>query len=217
MAHYDVLFDIGYDYGADGGQAWETQIVRFPSGRALRNQRRSRAVGVWQLGNRTVSDAQWEYIQDFMHAMRGRVHSFLFKDWTDYRVVEQQLILGDTDEVQLIKTYGLAINPWVRDILKPVASTVVIEERTGSVWTALQPGVDYELDDSTGIVTLATPPDTGDALRWSGEFYVPARFDRDIATAQFLGIEQRSSGPFHAYAIGDLAVVEELDPEPAEE
>src|SRR5690606_12041453 len=107
--HFDVVFDIGLDYGATGGQSWDTQIAGFPSGRALRNQRRSNALGVWQLGNRTVSDAEKDYILDYLHAMRGRLHSFLFKDWNDYQAKNQQLVLDGTDETQLIKSYGLTI------------------------------------------------------------------------------------------------------------
>src|SRR5690554_2414344 len=216
MAHYDELFDIGYDYGADGGLAWETQIAFFPSGRSIRNQRRSNAVGVWQLGNRTVSDEEWQYIQDFMHAMRGRLHSFLFKDWTDYRAVEQQLVLDGSDEAQLIKTYGLSINPWVRNIIKPAAATVLLEELVGGEYVELEVDTDYTLDESTGIVTFSSPPDTSAVIRWSGEFYVAARFDRDTVNAQFVGLERRGDTAAHAYEIGDLAVVEEPDPEEAE-
>lgn len=213
MAHFDEVFDVGFDYGASGGQSWDTQIIAFPSGVTKRNQRRSAAVGQWQLGNREILDSQWAYIQGFMHAMRGRLNSFLFKDWTDYSATEQQLVLDGSNTTQLIKTYGLSINPWIRDITKPNASTVVIEELVGSTWVALEAGVDYTLDDSTGVITWDSPPDSGTAIRWSGEFYVPVRFDRDVVVAQFIGAEPRNGRLVHAYAIGDLAVIEEPNPE----
>lgn len=213
MAHYDVVFDIGYDYGAVGGQAWDTQIIAFPSGITKRNERRSAALGQWQLGNRTISDDQWSYIQGFLHAMRGRLHSFLFKDWNDYRAVEEQLIIDGSVETQLTKSYGLQINPWIRDITKPRVSSVVIEELRAGIWVPLESGTDYDLDESTGVITWDTPPDSSSVMRWSGEFYVPVRFDRDAVVAQFVSAEKRNGDIVHAYAIGDLAVVEELDPE----
>lgn len=211
MAHYDVLLDLGYDYGADGGLAWDTEILQYPNGGSRRNMRRSRPLGAWQIGNRNVDRATLDYLQGFLHAMRGRAHSFLYKDWTDYKAVEQQLV-PDGDKIPLIKSYGLSINPWVREITKPVASTVVIEIDQGSGWVELAAGVDYTLDASTGIVTLASAPDTSDLFRWSGEFYVPVRFDRDVLSAQFIGYERRADDSEElAYAIGGLMVVEEPD------
>lgn len=213
MAHYDVLLDLGYDYGADGGLAWDTGIISFPNGLNVRNMRRSRPIGAWQLGNRNVDRETLDYLQGFLHAMRGRAHTFLYKDWTDYEAREEQII-PDGDEIQLIKSYGRAINPWVRDITKPVASSVIIEMNDGSGWVGLDPDTDYTLDDSTGLVTLAQSPESGDLFRWSGEFYVPVRFDRDVLSAQFLGYEERADGTReHAYAIGGLMIVEELYPE----
>jgi uncharacterized protein (TIGR02217 family) len=215
--HFDAVLDLGFDYGADGGLAWDTLVIGFPNGRSRRNQNRSRPLGEWQIGNRDIDAATLHSLQSFHHAMRGRAHSFLFHDWTDYRATEQTLILDGGDETQLIKAYGLTINGWIRDILKPNPETVVIEQNPGSGWVALEADADYELDASTGLVTwIMDPPDTGDAIRWSGDFWVPARFDRDLFTAQFLGAEERPGGRDAAYAVGGLAIVEEPDPEDPE-
>lgn len=217
MAHYDTVLDVGYDYGADGGLAWDTQIIAFPNGRTRRNMRRSRPLGQWQLGNRDVDAATYEQLAGFFHAMRGRAHSFLYKDWNDYRADEESLVHDNDDTIQLIKTYGLSINGWIRGITKPKASTFVLEMNMGGGWEELEAGSDYTLNDSTGVVTLlGDPPDTSDLFRWSGEFYVPVRFDRDEFTAQFIGYEERDAEQRHAYSLGGLAVVEEPDPEDPE-
>jgi uncharacterized protein (TIGR02217 family) len=209
--HFDVVLDIGFDYGADGGLSWDTQVIHFPNGRARRNMRRSVPLGAWQLGNRDIDAATLDTLQGFLHAMRGRAHSFLYKDWNDYRASDEALVLDGSDESQLIKTYGASINSWVRNIVKPNADTVVISYNSGSGFAALTVDVDYTLDAVTGIVTwLLDPlPDTSDAMRWSGEFWVPVRFDRDVLSAQFLGFERRASGDELAYSIGALSVVEE--------
>lgn len=213
--HFDEVLDVGYDYGADGGLAWDTQIITYPGGGSRRNMRRSRPLGSWQLGNRNVDETQLAQLQAFLHAMRGRAHSFLYRDWTDYLATNEPLVIDGNAETQLIKSYGLSINGWVREIRKPNADTVVIEYDTGSGFERLEEGEDYVLDASTGIVTwLLDPlPDAPHAMRWSGEFYVPVRFDRDVLTAQFLAFEERGGVHKRAYAIGALSVVEEPDPE----
>jgi uncharacterized protein (TIGR02217 family) len=207
--HFDSVFDVGFDYGASGGLFWDTTVIRRRSGATRRNQNRSAPLGRWQLGNRNIDGATLDYLQGFIHAMRGQVHTFLYLDWTDYRATAQQLILDSPDESQLIKSYGLSINGWIRDIRKPKASSVVIEQLDGSAWAELEAGEDYELDAATGIVTWLNDPETSDVFRWSGEFYVGARFEVDALEAQFLGLERRPSGDVLGYSIGGLPIVEE--------
>lgn len=216
--HFDEVLDVGYDYGATGGHGWATQVIAYPNGRTRRNMDRSVALGAWELGNRNVDLQTLETLRGFFHAMRGRAHSFLYKDWNDYLAIQQPLEIDGGLTTQLTKTYGLSINPWVRDILKPDPSTVVIEVNQGTAgWETLEAGVDYELDPSTGIVTWDVAPDTGAEIRWTGKFWVPVRFDSDIFDAQFLGIEEREDGDELAYHIGGLPLIEEPEPEDAEE
>lgn len=209
--HFEVLLDVGFDYGADGGLAWDTQVVNYPNGGSRRNERRSVPLGQWQLGNRNVDASTLDYLTGFLHAMRGRAHSFLYHDWNDYLADNEPLIIDGTATSQLMKTYGLGINDWVREIRKPKATAVTIEYDQGSGFTALTAGIDYTLDDTTGLITwLINPlPNMPDSMRWSGEFRVPVRFDRDVLSSQFLGLEERESSTERAYSIGDLVVIEE--------
>ena len=216
--HFNEVLDVGYDYGATGGPAWATQIISYPNGRTRRNMDRSAALGAWELGNRNIDKAKLEYLRGFFHAMRGRAHSFLYHDWNDCEAVEE-LLTFDADEAQLTKVYGLSINPWVRDIVKPDVSTLVVEMLNGSVWEELTVDTDYTIDSDTGILTWLDTnlPDTSDQIRWSGKFWVPARFATDTFDAQFLAIEERAEGEVDlAYHIGGLPIVEEPDPEPGE-
>jgi uncharacterized protein (TIGR02217 family) len=209
VAHFDVVLDLGWDHGADGGEGWDTHVTVFPSGRTRRNQRRADAVGVWQLGGRRLNVSEYTYLKGFFHAMRGQAHSFLYKDMNDHRAEQEPLVADGSAEVELIKTYGLAINPWTRRIRKPQADSVLIELDDGGGFEPLVGDVDYELDPSTGSITwLITPPDAPQLVRWTGEFYVPARFDRDTLDAQFIAID----GEDALYELGALGVVEELDP-----
>ena len=211
--HFEVLLDLGFDYGADGGLFWDTQVINYPGGNSRRNQRRSAARGQWQLGSRNVDAPTLQYLTDFMHAMRGRLHTFLYRDWNDYEASNQAIVIDGTSTSQVTKTYGQGVNEWVRPIRKPDPATVTFEYDQGGGFAALTEGVDYTVDATTGVVTwlLAPLPNSPNAMRWSGEFRVPVRFDRDVLSAQFLGYEQRESGSERAYAIGDLLVYEDED------
>jgi uncharacterized protein (TIGR02217 family) len=78
--------------------------------------------------------------------------------------------------MQLTKTYTSGGESEVRNILKPLESSVVLQRNTGAGWEVWGSG--WTLDDTTGVVTIASPT-AGHEYRWSGEFYVPVRFDRD--------------------------------------
>lgn len=205
--HFPVVLDVGIDYGASGGLAWDTTVLQLRRGGSRRNQNWSVPLGRWQLGNRTVDGATKDYLQGFFHAVRGQAHTFLFLDWTDYRATQEQLVVAG-DESQLIKTYGIDINAWVREIRAPKASSVVIEMLDGSAWVELEEGEDYTLEDD-GVVTWLNDPATSDQLRWSGDFYVPARFEVDQFDCQFLGLERRVDTDYLAYSLGGLPIVEE--------
>jgi uncharacterized protein (TIGR02217 family) len=43
----------------------------------------------------------------------------------------------------------------------------------------MREGVNYALDDDTGLLTFETPPDAGADIRAGFEFDVPVRFDTD--------------------------------------
>jgi uncharacterized protein (TIGR02217 family) len=208
MSHFETLLDIGYDYGAEGGQAWDSTVIVYPNFRSVRNQNLSRPIGAWQLGDRVVSATDYQYLQSFLHATRGQVHSFNYKDWNDYCAIDEQLANVGDGTLQITKTYGLLINGWVRSIKKLKPDDVVLKVDD----VEQVEDTDYTLDDTSGLITWNAAPDTGAIVTWSGEFYVPVRFDRDVLTAQFLGLEQRNDGSeFRAYQLGALSVVE--DPE----
>src|SRR5690606_40500440 len=63
-----------------------------------------------------------------------RRHTRFSRDWSsdvcssDLSATDQAIGTGDggTTGFQLVKTYGGAFAPWTRDIVKPVAGTVVV-------------------------------------------------------------------------------------------
>jgi uncharacterized protein (TIGR02217 family) len=119
---------------------------------------------------------------EWFHAMMGRAHGFRFKDWNDFEAEDEWFGNGDnvTVDFQLVKTYTVDTQSYQHTITKPVAGTIRVfldgvEKDEG-------PGAgEWELDYTTGIVTMGTAPSAvgPEVLTWTGEFDVPVRFDDD--------------------------------------
>lgn len=76
---------------------------------------------------------------------------------------------------QLIKTYRSGDQSYARPIAKPVLGTVTM----GIEGTRLYEGVDFEVDLTTGLVTLTEAPTAGLEITTGFEFDLPVRFDTD--------------------------------------
>lgn len=211
------VLDMGFDYGAEGGRGWLTDIIPRANAHEDRNEAWQDWLGAWQLGNRNIDRAKLAYLRDFIVDTRGRKHTFAYKDWNDYLAVNEALTVEDDGSVQLVKNYG-TVNPYACPVTLPKASTVVIEQFVTGEWVPLTPDEDYELEPTTGIVTpLGSPPlwDEETILRWSGEFYVLARFEVEMISAVFLAWEQRGlTADDHQsiFQLGSVSVVEARNP-----
>lgn len=184
MAFHDVRFPDNISRGARGGPSRRTQIVELASGDEERNaswadSRRRYDVSY---GVRRADDLA--SVVAFFEARNGRLHGFRFKDWSDYKscapsaapaALDQLIGTGDgaTTAFQLAKSYASGAQSWSRAITKPVAGTVLI-----AVNGVVQP-TGWLADYSTGIVSFASAPAAGAAIRAGFEFDVPVRFDSD--------------------------------------
>lgn len=143
---------------------------------------------------------------EFWHAVGGRAYGFRFHDYVDFKScqiqdtptsIDQPLVISpaaSSGVYQMIKVYTAGVLSQVREITKPVAGTIMVADN-GVLKTE---GVDWTLDDTTGLVTINFSP--AGALSWGGEFDVPVRFDselpveivnKNIHSVQFLLMELR--------------------------
>lgn len=201
MGFHNVRLDLGYDYGADGGHAWNTTVVATAGGAVHTNQNWQDWLGRWQLGNRNIDKTQLDTLRGFHAGRRGRAHSFRFRDWNDWLATDELLtVVGAT--TPLVKTYEPdGPNPYVRSIRLPLASTITIT-RNGLAYT------EFTVNDTTGLITWAGAAPNG-VIRWSGEFDVLVRFDVELVPAVFLAYEERDDSPLAIYQMGSVNVVEE--------
>lgn len=129
---------------------------------------------------------------DFWITVRGTAYSFKFWDPTDYEAgtsyvndqisYDQKIQIGtgngSATAFQLTKTYGSGVNPLVRKITKPIASTVKIYVNNVLQTTG------YTLNALTGVVTFSSAPSSGHSIAWAGHFYIEASFDSDEPVLQ---------------------------------
>ena len=207
MNFHEVRFPASLSFGSVGGPERRTEVVALANGFEERNtpwshSRRRYDAG---LGMRSLDDV--ETLIAFFEARMGQMHGFRWKDWSDFKsgrastetTFDDQTI-GKGDGVQavfpILKTYQSGAFSYARPIAKPVAGTV----RVGLGRDEMQEGVDFEVDDTTGLITFQHPPEVGEEITAGFEFDVPVRFDTDQI--------QTSVASFQAGTVPNVPIVE---------
>lgn len=169
MSFVEVQFPTDISYGATGGPVFMTDVVTTVSGHEQRNSKWSQARARYNVASGVKSEAQWQALIAFFRARRGKAAGFRFKDWSDFKAVNQPLVALGDDQFQMVKRYISGAVVSERVISKPVAGTVQLYK------DSLQQVSGWSVDTTTGIITTAI---TG-TLTVDYEFDVPVRFDTD--------------------------------------
>lgn len=176
-----VRLPTNVEQGAVGGPGFRTTVITAISGIEQRTSDWDSCRGHWDIGYGISSLSSLAAVIAIFRACMGKAFSFVMRDWPDYTATNEAFGTGDgaETEFQLIKTYSSisyvtssAARSYVRNITKPVESTLVIKDN-GSTVSAM----DYSI--ANGLVTFDTAPTSTHALTWTGEFDVPVRFDID--------------------------------------
>ncbi len=195
MAFHEVRFPANLSFGSVGGPERRTEVVALTNGFEERNTPWAQSRRRYDAGVSLRSLDDIGSLIAFFEARQGQLNAFRWKDWADYKsctasaspAFDDQLIgVGDGVAVgyQLTKTYASGAETQSRVIRKPVAGTI----RVGLQGDALQEGVHYTVDVTTGIVTFASPPAIDERVTAGYEFDVPVRFDTDriqVSVASF--------------------------------
>lgn len=169
---YDFELDLCPSYGWQGGPYFNTRIVPLQNGHERRNVTSSVVRHMYTLPFQNVLEqAYLDRLKAAFLAARGRAHSFKIKDRSDYKAVNAPLgnAPSGSAAVQLRKTSVFGVASYARTITKPKAATVY---QSGIA----KPGA---VDVLTGLFTPSSAWTAGLPLTWSGEFFVPVRFDND--------------------------------------
>jgi len=198
MSFHDVRFPTEISRGAQGGPERRTDVVVLGSGYEERNARWANSRRSYNAGYGVTSLDALHAVIAFFEERRGRLHGFRWRDHADWKscapqavptVLDQVIGTGDdaTAVFALKKTYGVAHAPWVREIKKPVAGTVLV----AVAGAAKALGVDFTVDGATGVITFLPGhiPTAGQAITAGFEFDVPARFDTDKLEVSLSGFQ----------------------------
>lgn len=181
----DPAFPTCPSFGFTSTPAYRVSVVETAGGHERRNKHWRRPRHRFQASVSPRAEDEVAAVLEFYHAVGGRAHGFRFKDYVDFQScrkgedvspLDQPLVAIAGATYQLYKFYTAGVLTQERIIQKPVAGTV----RVADAGVEKTLGVDWTLDETTGIVTLAFSP-VG-ALTWGGEFDVPVRFDSDLDT-----------------------------------
>ncbi len=197
MAFHEVRLPARLAFGSTGGVERRTEIVTLGSGFERRSTPWAQGRRRYLIGANLRSLDDMAALTAFFEARRGRLYGFRFRDFADFKscvpsgvITPHDQSLGVGDGVRatfpLIKRYGEGDAAADRPISKPVEGTVRhgLERDHATLGELGLDGVEldraaYEIDPTTGIVTLNDPPEAGAALTAGFEFDVPVRFDTD--------------------------------------
>lgn len=188
----DVL-NLGVNLESIANVRFNTTIAVNGIGVEQRNQNWVYPMLEFTLGGLALDRAQLQYVNSFFQKHRGRSRPFLWKNWQDWKAVNQAIGVGDGVKTvfQLAKTYG-GSNPLIVPITRPKASTLTLTVGgvASSAWT---------LNLNTGKITFASAP-TGAIVATYFEFYYPVRSNVDNINNRFKALRRE-----------DGAVIYELD------
>lgn len=179
--------------GATRRDTMNLEIVRADGGYEKRNRLWSQFLREYEisypLAVRETSTVLAEIYNAYL-ATGGGEDSFDFEDWRDNEVTDESFGIGDgaTTEFPLVKSYAFGTRTHTRRIYRAV-SPISIKKNGVTVDPA-----DYAVDYNLGIVTMDVAPvggGTPDELTWTGNFYVPVRFDPSLQSVGVNAIHEK--------------------------
>lgn len=164
-----LLEDVAY--GSEFGHRYKTQIKELKSGVEHRKGLWEQPLGIYSVVYQNLLDGHANLVIDAHHACMGSLIGFRLKDYSDFEAINQVIGFGTGAEqtLQLTKTYTFGTVSRIREIYKPISSTVELFG-DGSP-------LPFSLEETTGLITFTAPG--GAEITWSGEFDVPVRFADD--------------------------------------
>jgi len=200
MGFFECEFPRHIGFTSTGGAAFDTYVNAGFSGFETRNRNWVQSRGMWQLLLNGRPQVEFEALYNFFLNVGGKADAWRLFWPLDYSFAAQVIGTGTGSQTtfQLMKTYTTATRTYSRIINKPITSlvqnfqagyltdtvnvynnAVLQTHNTGYISGG---GVQYTLDQTTGVVTFATPPALGHIITADGQFHFPVRFDVDDQT-----------------------------------
>ncbi len=176
MSFLEIRFPESIAFNSSSILKFNTTIIKAKNGYEQRNINWNSNKIKFNIINGIKTKTELDELITFFRNVKGAGYGFRFKDFTDYQAENQYIGVGngETKEFQLIKAYRVSDNiVYYRKITKPVISTV-------RVFINDIESKDFNIDLTTGLITLNTAPEIDSTIKASFEFDVPVRFENDI-------------------------------------
>lgn len=220
MGFHNDPFPDNISYGSRGGPGYRSSVIFTDSGKRHAVQRWSNALRRYNVAYGVKEYDDLTALLEFYLARDGIIHSFPFKDYLDHATTPTHRVGGTGDAAvtfsdvtigtgdgstttfQMFKTYTSGVYSKNRAITKT---------KTGTVLAAVDgvekdEGVDFSVNDLTGILTFTTPPPDGDAVTAGCEFFVPCFFGDEVDELFDISVDS-----FEAGAIDQIPLIEDPD------
>lgn len=151
----EIVFPPNISRGSLLGPTYRTIVISVASGADIRIEQASVAVHRFEVQCDQQSAALYTVLKAFFLCRRGKSHGFRFKDWSDYRCVNEPLLVGGQGNpvagaatVQLVKSYTSGAQTYIRNLYKPDQTTPpTLRKNLGGFGGFTQ-------DTTTGLITL---------------------------------------------------------------
>jgi len=179
MEFVDIPFPERIAFQAKAEPAWQTELTALLSGYEATNQSWVQSRHYYDAGLAVRVASDYRLVKAHFNTMRGRAKSFPFRDPVDHTVAASAGFLVErvAGGWQLVYRYGSGSEAYDRNITRPKTGTVrIFRDRLGVVTDVTgSASISY----TTGVVATMSGDQSDDAYTWSGEFYVPCRYDID--------------------------------------
>lgn len=177
MEFVDIEFPRRIAFHATAEAQWNTELTAMLSGFEATNQNWSQTRHAYDVGLAIRTASDYLQVKTHFNAMRGRLKSFPFIDPIDYKVSQAVGVLTAADSNwQMFYRYGSGDGIYDRKITRPRLGTIAVFRTRAGVTTDVTGS--STITYTTGIVAI-TGGVGGDTYAWSGEFFVPCRYDID--------------------------------------
>ena len=186
--------------------SWLTDVVTFDNRTEQRNQTSEFPLRSWMINWQWMDEGARDKVIELSQRAKGMFDFFLYRDFDDQLVTitdwSYTAVTGSLATTQLQQTYykGTA-EEWTEDRVKIQPSAKYAPKVY--INAALQTeGVDYTLDDTTGIITWTAPLTPGEVITADYKFYFKVRFGSDV----YEDIQHQPDW----WATNDLVIVEDV-------
>lgn len=211
-SHVDELFEIGIYEDTTADLSFNTHSVKNEGGYLAIEPYWDQPRTTYQIGQRTLTRQELDYIRNFFAARRGQAVSFLWRDYSDHHQDEYEFLNPTASNSQTrFQLYRHQIDGRGHIYSQPVDRVIPGTVRLYRDGTELQGGLPFTFTFTdawrveNGEIVFLYPPTSG-VYTVTYDFYKVVRFDTDKFNARFDAYVQSTGDAL--YFCSDLRLIE---------